>query len=179
MAEVQVKEDSGKGGKVRSKKQNTRVDMTPMVDLGFLLITFFMFTTTFSKPNVMDLGLPAKPKDEQKAPETEIKLSNSISIIIGKDNKLFYHQEDQAGLNDQTLVETTFDRDGIRKVIEQAKANAADKDKFTVIIKPTDDAVYKNFVDILDEMAVTKNERYGVTDIKPWELAIYKKKVGE
>lgn len=181
MAEVQVKEDSGKGGKVRSKKQNTRVDMTPMVDLGFLLITFFMFTTTFSKPNVMDLGLPAKPpKDKnQKPPDTEIKLSNSISLIIGKDNKIFYHQQDQQGLNDQTLMETNFDREGIRKVIEQAKANAADKDLFTVIIKPTDDAVYKNFVDILDEMAITKNERYGVTDIKPWELAIYKKKVGE
>ena len=179
MAEVQVKEDSGKGGKVRSKKQNTRVDMTPMVDLGFLLITFFMFTTTFSKPNVMDLGLPAKPKENQKPPDTEIKLSNSISIIIGKDNKIFYHQQDQQGLNDQTLVETNFDREGIRKVIEQAKARAADKDKFTVIIKPTDGAVYKNFVDILDEMAITKNERYGVTDIKPWELAVYKKKVGE
>lgn len=179
MAEVQVKEDSGKGGKVRSKKQNTRVDMTPMVDLGFLLITFFMFTTTFSKPNVMDLGLPAKPKENQKPPDREIKLSNSISIIIGKDNKIFYHQQDQQGLNDQTLVETNFDREGIRKVIEQAKARAADKDKFTVIIKPTDDAVYKNFVDILDEMAITKNERYGVTDIKPWELAVYKKKVGE
>lgn len=180
MAEVQVKEDSGKGGKVRSKKQNTRVDMTPMVDLGFLLITFFMFTTTFSKPNVMDLGLPAKPKDEkQKPPDTEIKLSNSISIIIGKDNKIFYHQQDQQGLNDQTLMETNFDREGIRKVIEQAKSRAADQNLFTVIIKPTDDAVYKNFVDILDEMAITKNERYGVTDIKPWELAIYKKKVGE
>jgi biopolymer transport protein ExbD len=180
MAEVQVKEDSGKGGKVRSKKQNPRVDMTPMVDLNFLMLMFFMFTTTFSKPNVMDLGLPAKPKPDAPKPEpTEIKLSNSISIIIGKDNKVFYHQEDQSGLTDQTLVETTFDRDGIRKVIEQAKARAADKEKFTVIIKPTDDAVYKNFVDILDEMAVTKNERYGVTDIKPWELAIYKKKVGE
>ena len=180
MAEVQVKEDSGKGGKVRSKKQNTRVDMTPMVDLGFLLITFFMFTTTFSKPNVMDLGLPAKQKDKnQKPPDTEIKLSNSISLIIGKDNKIFYHQQDQQGLNDQTLMETNFDREGIRKVIEQAKANAADKDLFTVIIKPTDDAVYKNFVDILDEMAITKNERYGVTDIKPWEEAIYKRKVGE
>jgi len=180
MAEVQVKEDSGKGGKVRSKKQNPRVDMTPMVDLNFLMLMFFMFTTTFSKPNVMDLGLPAKPKpDAPKPPDTEIKLSNSISIIIGKDNKVFYHQEDQTGLNDQTLIETSFDREGIRRVIEKAKAGAADKEKFTVIIKPTDDAVYKNFVDILDEMAITKNERYGVTDIKPWELAIYKKKVGE
>lgn len=180
MAEVQVKDSGAKGGKVRSKKQNTRVDMTPMVDLGFLLITFFMFTTTFSKPNVMDLGLPAKPKDEtQKPPDTEIKLSNSISIIIGKDNRVFYHQQDQAGLTDQTLIETKYDREGITKVIEQAKARAADQNMFTVIIKPTDDAVYKNFVDILDEMAITKNERYGVTDIKPWELAVYKKKVGE
>lgn len=180
MAEVQVQDKGEKGGKVRSKKQDTRVDMTPMVDLGFLLITFFMFTTTFSKPNVMDLGLPAKPKPDAPKPEqTEIDLTNSISLIIGKNNRIFYHQLDQAGLNDQTLQETTFDRSGITKVIEQAKARAKDKDKFTVIIKPTDDAVYKNFVDILDEMAITKNERYGVTDIKPWEKVIYERKVGE
>lgn len=180
MAEVQVNDKGGDGGKVRSKKQNTRVDMTPMVDLGFLLITFFMFTTTFSKPNVMDLGLPAKPKkDMPKPPPTEIDLSNSISLILGKDNRIFYHQLDQNGLNDQTLQETTFDREGITKVIERAVAGAKNKDLFTVIIKPTDDAVYKNFVDMLDEMAITKNERYGVTDIKPWEEAIYKRKVGE
>lgn len=178
MAEVQVQDKSEKGGKVRSKKQSTRVDMTPMVDLGFLLITFFMFATTFNKPNVMDLGLPAKPKENQKAPETEIKLSNSISIIIGKDNRLFWHQQDNTSLTDANLNETTFDRDGIRKVIQQAKANAADEKLFTVIIKPSDDAVYRNFVDILDEMAITKNEQYGVTDLKPWELAIYEKKVG-
>lgn len=179
MAEVQVQEKGDKGGKVRSKKQSTRVDMTPMVDLGFLLITFFMFTTTFSKPNVMDLGLPAKPKKDAPPPQkTEIDLSNSISLIIGKDNRIFYHQLDQAGLNDQTLMETSFDREGITKVIEQAKRNAKDVTKFTVIIKPTDDAVYKNFVDILDEMAITKSEQYGVTDIKPWEKAIYEKKVG-
>jgi biopolymer transport protein ExbD len=178
MAEVQVQEKSGKGGKVRSKKQSTRVDMTPMVDLGFLLITFFMFTTTFSKPNVMDLGLPAKPKDDkQKPPPTEIKLSNSISILLGKDNRVFWHQQDNTSLNDETLNETTLDREGIRKVIQQAKSRAADQSKFTVIIKPTDDAVYKNFVDILDEMAITKSEQYGVTDIKPWEKAIYEKKL--
>lgn len=180
MAEVQVQDKGGEGGKVRSKKQSTRVDMTPMVDLGFLLITFFMFTTTFSKPNVMDLGLPAKPKDkqQQQQSQTEIKLSNSISIIVGKDNRIFWHQQDQAGLNESTLNETSYDRDGIRKVIQSAKNRAQNKEIFTVIIKPTDDAVYKNFVDLLDEMAVTKNERYGVTDIKPWEKAVYEKKVG-
>lgn len=180
MAEVQVKESGDKGGKVRSKKQNTRVDMTPMVDLGFLLITFFMFTTTFSKPNVMDLGLPAKPKDEQqkKQSETEIKLSNSISILLGKDNRVFWHQQDQTSLTAATLNETSFDREGIRNVIKQAKRNAEDIKKFTVIIKPTEDAVYKNFVDILDEMAITKSEQYGVTDPKPWEIAIYKATVG-
>lgn len=177
MAEVQVQEKGDKGGKVRSKKQSTRVDMTPMVDLGFLLITFFMFTTTFSKPNVMDLGLPAKPKENQKAPDTEIKLSNSISILIGKDNRVFWHQQDNTSLTDANLNETTFDREGIRKVIQQAKANAADQSKFTVIIKPTDDAVYKNFVDILDEMAITKSEQYGVTDVKPWEKAVYDRKI--
>ena len=179
MAEVQVKDNSGKGGKVRSKKQAPHVDLTPMVDLAFLLITFFMLVTTFNKPNVMDLGLPAKPKDKtQTPPPTEIDLSNSISLIIGKDNRIFYHQLDQAGLNEQTLQETSFDREGITKVIEQAKARAKDQTKFTVIIKPTDDAVYKNFVDILDEMAITKNEIYGITDIKSWEQAIYDKKVG-
>ena len=127
----------------------------------------------------MDLGLPAKPKpDAPKPPPTEIDLSNSISLIIGKDNRIFYHQLDQAGLNEQTLQETSFDREGITKVIEQAKARAKDQSKFTVIIKPTDDAVYKNFVDILDEMAITKNEIYGITDVKSWEQAVYDKKVG-
>lgn len=177
MAEVQVQEKGEKGGKVRSKKQSTRVDMTPMVDLGFLLITFFMFTTTFSKPNVMDLGLPAKPKENQKPPDTEIKLSNSITLLLGKDNRVFWHQQDQTSLTDANLNETTLDREGIRNVVQQAKARAADQSIFTVIIKPTDDAVYKNFVDILDEMAITKSERYGVTDLKPWEEDIYERKV--
>ncbi|MEN2434432.1 biopolymer transporter ExbD [Weeksellaceae bacterium A-14] len=178
MAEVQVQEKGGGDGKVRSKKQNPRVDMTPMVDLNFLMLMFFMFTTTFSKPNVMDLGLPAKPKKDQKAPDTEIKLSNSISILLGKDNRVFWHQQDNTSLNDANLNETNFGADGIRQIIKTAKAHAADQTKFTVIIKPTDDAVYKNFVDILDEMAITKSDKYGVTDPKTWELAVYKRKVG-
>lgn len=179
MAEVQVQDKSEKGGKVRSKKQSTRVDMTPMVDLGFLLITFFMFTTTFSKPNVMDLGLPAKPDSTQKPPPpTEIDLKNSISLIIGKDNRIFYHQSDRNGLNDQTLMETNYTKNGLTKVIETARKNATVDSLFTVIIKPTDDAAYRNFVDVLDEMEITKTDHYGVTDIKEWEKPIYEKKVG-
>lgn len=178
MAEVQVQEKGGDGGKVRSKKQSTRVDMTPMVDLGFLLITFFMFTTTFSKPNVMDLGLPAKPKKDQVADTSELKLANSLTLILGKDNKIYWHQQDNTTLNEGNLNVTTFDREGVRKVIQQAKANAVDLKLFTVIIKPTDDSVYKNFVDILDEMKITETTKYGVTDIKPWEQAVYSKKAG-
>ncbi len=178
MADVQVKDSSGKGGKVRSQKQPPHVDLTPMVDLAFLLITFFMLVTTFNKPNVMDLGLPAKPRDEtQKPPPTDIKLSNSISVLIGKDNRLFWHQQETSTLNADNLNETTFDREGIREVIQQAKSRAEDQSIFTVIIKPTDDAVYKNFVDMLDEMAITESERYGVTDLKPAEQAAYNAKV--
>lgn len=179
MAEVQVKEQSGKGGKVRSKKQPPHVDLTPMVDLAFLLITFFMLVTTFNKPNVLDLGLPAKPDKDQKAPENiDIKLENSISIIIGKDNRLFWHQKDKDGLNEATLNETSFDKDGIRQVIKQAKAKAINPDIFTVIIKPVSDATYVNFVDIVDELEITNNERYGITKAKSWEMAVYEAKVG-
>lgn len=181
MAEVQVQDRGEKSGKVRSKKQSTRVDMTPMVDLGFLLITFFMFTTTFSKPNVMDLGLPGKPKDEQQEKLIDkpvIDLSNSISIILGKDNRVFYHQLAKGDLTPEVLNETTFDREGVRSVIMNAKKKAKDKDKFTIIVKPTDDAVYANFVDILDELEITRNERYGITEIKDWEKEVYNKKVG-
>ena len=179
MAEVQVQEKGGKGGKVRSKKINVRVDMTPMVDLGFLLITFFMLATTLSKPNTMDMKLPAKPK-QPVTDIPEIKLSNSITFLLGKDDKIYYHQLDQAGLTDPSkLQETTYDRNGIEKIIDEAKSRAANKDIFTVIIKPTDDSNYKNFVDLLDEMAITKTDHYGIGEVKPWEQKIYDQKVGK
>lgn len=177
MAEVQVQDKGGKGGKVRSKKQSTRVDMTPMVDLGFLLITFFMFTTTFSKPNIMDLNLPAKPKPNEKVQTPEIDLSNSVTFIVGKDNNLFYHQQDASGLNEQTLIPTTYDRDGVEKVIAQAKKKAKNQENFTVIIKPLEDANFKHFVDILDEMEITGTKHYGIAEIKPFEQTVYDKKV--
>lgn len=169
MAEVIAQEKQG-GSKQRKKL--IRVDMTPMVDLGFLLITFFMFTTNFTKPNVMDLGLPAK--DPNPIPERfDIHPKNQVTFILGKDNRVFYHQQAKEDLNSSNLKETNFSGINITKIISEAYNKAPKKENFTIIIEPTDDANYKNFVDILDNIAISKKERYGITDIKPWEKKVY------
>lgn len=166
MAEVIAQEKQG--GKQRKKL--IRVDMTPMVDLGFLLITFFMFTTNFTKPNVMDLGLPAK----SPIPSTEvIDVRNQITFILGKDNRIFYHQNSAEDLNTSNLKETDLSGMNVPKLIAEAYKNAPKPQNFTVIIKPTDDSSYKNFVDMLDNVSISKKERYGVTDIKTWEKKVY------
>ncbi|MFZ4931875.1 biopolymer transporter ExbD [Chryseobacterium sp. Mn2064] len=173
MAEVIAQEKQG--GK--QKKKMIRVDMTPMVDLGFLLITFFMFTTNFTKPNVMDLGLPGKDIHDPPIDIKVIKDKNQVTFILGKDNRVFYHQSNATDLNTGNLKETDFSGIKISKIISEAYKNAPNQENFTIIIKPTDEANYKNFVDMLDNIAIAKKERYGVTDIKPWETKIYKELV--
>lgn len=143
------------------------VDMTPMVDLGFLLITFFMFTTTFNKPNVLDLGLPAGEGG------TEINYKNQLTFILGENNRIFYYQKEAKNLSENDLKEVSFEGMNLSKLITTYKNSALSPENFTVIIKPTDDANYKNFVDILDEMSLTKNERYGISDLKPLEKNLY------
>lgn len=167
MAEVIAQE---KQGGTKQRKKLIRVDMTPMVDLGFLLITFFMFTTNFTKPNVMDLGLPAKGPH---SPGNVVDVRNQVTFILGKDNRVFYHQQAKEDLNKNNLKETDFNGLNVTKIISEAYNKAPKKENFTIIIEPTDDANYKNFVDVLDNIAISKKERYGVTDIKPWEKKVY------
>lgn len=162
---------SKKNEKKSLSKKLIRVDMTPMVDLGFLLITFFMFTTNFTKPNVVDLGLPAGQSG------TEINYKNQITFILGKDNRIFYYQKEANNLSEKDLKEVSFQGMELAKLIKSYKKSAPVPENFTVIIKPTDDANYKNFVDMLDEMALTKNERYGISDLKPLEKTIYEEKI--
>jgi biopolymer transport protein ExbD len=168
MAEI-ISNEKSKGKSTLSRK-TVRIDMTPMVDLGFLLITFFMFTTNFTKPNVMDLGLPAKSEVPTNA---VIKDKNQITFILGKDNTVFHHQSNANDLTAENLKQTDFSGLNIAKTIAAAHKNAPNPDIFTVIIKPTDDATYKNFVDMLDDISLSKKERYGVADLKPWEKKIY------
>src|SRR5512146_299895 len=151
MAELEQKQVGKKGKKKGRKKMSTRVDLTPMVDLGFLLVTFFMLTTTFSKPQTMEINMPVKPKEEIKEEEqNSLKASNALNVLIGAENKVYWYR----GLPQEPiepLSETNFSADGIRKVLLEKNRMISN---MVVLIKPSNDANYKNVVDILDEMNI-------------------------
>ena len=166
-----------KGGKVRSKKQSTRVDLTAMVDLAFLLLTFFMLTTTLAKPQAMDLAMPDKEKQDQQ--ELTIADNRTMTILLGAGNRLEWYM----GLVDKPMTPPQVDnygRNGIRKaLIENAKkviATTGDPSKgLIVLIKPSDQSNYRNFVDILDEMKVSNIERYAIVEISDPDIALLKR----
>ena len=138
----------------RNRRAVPKVDLTAMVDLAFLLITFFMLTTSLSKPIAMDVAKPDKPTDDTQEP---VPASRSMTILLGKNNKLAWYMGEAD--KSQPVIEGY---DGIRKslMINKAKVearNASDpKKSLFVIIKPTEAANYKNFVDIMDELKVAK-----------------------
>ncbi len=156
---------------ITTNTHQPRVDMTPMVDLGFLLITFFVFTTTFSSQNMMKLSMP----DRTDILGSPMKESNTLTFILGEGNRIFWHQKNTKDLNPQVLNETAFGT-SLSKLIIQRRNNAPNKEKFTIIIKPMDESNYKNAVDVLDEMAITNQVRYVLADISKKEVEVYQTK---
>lgn len=198
MASIDSGGDGGqkKGpGVKKAKKLSTRVDMTPMVDLGFLLITFFVFTATMSEPTTLDLNMPKDIKDKKE--QTEVKESGVLSVMLGKQDVVYYY-EGKLKEDGSNFQSTSFK--GIRDIIikkrqevidrykqrpdpeceaKMAKegkpiSNCADRD-FVVIIKPTKDATYKNTVDILDEMTINQVRTYAMVKIFDQEYELIKK----
>src|SRR5690242_6999091 len=163
MAEMEVKESKKKGpGVKKGKKHSTRVDLTPMVDLGFLLITFFIFTTTVQQPTSMNLNMPKDTKDQKDL--TRVKESGSLTLLLGKDNVVYYYYG-----NDPSTMKTTNYKD-VRDIILKKKKSTPASDLF-VIIKPDKDATYKNAVNILDEMDINQIDRYAMVDPTPDEYS--------
>jgi biopolymer transport protein ExbD len=151
------KHKKGPGVK-KSKKLSTRVDLTPMVDLGFLLITFFIFTTTMSQPTAMRLFLP---KDTEKPEEqNKIKESGALSILLSKNNAVYYYEGTL--LPDGSNFKSTNFKE-IRDIIINKKKSTNPED-FVVVIKPGSESTYKNTVDMLDEMTINDIKRYAMVD---------------
>jgi biopolymer transport protein ExbD len=201
MAQIQGNDqDSGKGGKhkkVRAKKNSTHIDMTPMVDLAFLLLTFFMLTTTFGKPKTMEINMPVKPDNE----DNKMEVNNAITLLLSDNDKIYWYFGE---LKPETkLTPTDFSTEGVRKLLldynknavekitslrEQAnKTNMADttlkrmevdvkaeKRSLMVLVKTDDKAKFKNVIDALDELNITMVGKYALVDIAQQEYDLIK-----
>jgi len=184
MAEIQSSSGYQKQpDKIRSKKMSTRIDFTPMVDLGFLLITFFMLTTTLAKPQVMTLVMPEKESDDPPA----IIDRKVLTLLLGANDKIYWYE----GLTDARLDSTNFSAEGLRRVILEKMKDVesqyglenyhAPKTKqlkkgshLNVLIKPTAESRFQNLVDALDEMAVCQVRYYMILDIAQAEKEFIK-----
>jgi biopolymer transport protein ExbD len=160
MAELNASSTGGlknRSGVKKSKKLSTRVDLTPMVDLGFLLITFFIFTTTISRPKAMHLFLPKESPNPIQQKE-----SGALTLIPSGNERLYYYE----GMDPSKLQTAPFQ--SLREIIrnKQNKTNPAD---FMAILKPTNTCTYQNTIACLDEMTINKVTKYALVDISPVE----------
>lgn len=200
MSEVQQQEQGSdrKHKKVRAKKSSTHVDMTPMVDLAFLLLTFFMLTTTFSKPKTMELNMPDKDPNQQQ------KVNNALTVLLTDKNQIYYYTGEFKPDSTQLQL-TTFDMDkGIHKLLldlnkptideikvindrkerkeipdsvfkKMKKEAQAKKSALTVLIKTDDKAKYRNAIDMIDELNSCMIGKYALVEMGKEEYDLLQK----
>jgi len=203
MAEVNTG-DSGGGGKhdkKRAKKSSTNIDMTPMVDLAFLLLTFFVLTSTFNKPKTMEINFPAKPEDEKM----NIKVNNALTFLMTEDDGIYYYngefypEGNEKGEPATQIIKTDFSATGLHKLLLDRNKPTVDaikkleeqyknreivdttfkrlvnkekglKEALTVLIKADDKAIYKNIIDVVDELNICNIGKYAIVDIAKSEV---------
>jgi biopolymer transport protein ExbD len=179
MAEMDTSSGGGhkKGpGVKKPKKLSTRVDLTPMVDLGFLLITFFVFTTTMSKPTVMKMN---EPKDEKPEEEMKVKESAVMTILLGRADQVYYYMGTLTEENASAQFKSTGYKE-IRQVILDKRNSVPNGDQsksdLMYIIKADSASTFKNVIDILDEMSINNIPagHYAEVDLSPTEAMLIK-----
>lgn len=156
MGEITTDIPNNRSGKNKRKKHSTRVDLTPMVDLGFLLITFFIFTTSLSEPTAMKLALP---HDSQTVPPMKAAEEKTLHLILGADRQWWtYAGADLESISAATSLSEIRER--IRQKRQEVIQQYGDAREYIVLIKPTEQASYADVVNALDEMTVNAVIRY-------------------
>jgi biopolymer transport protein ExbD len=184
--------DEHKKGK--PKKQQLRVDFTPMVDMNMLLITFFMFCTTLSKPQMMNLVMPSKENNVDIDRRSQTAADRTITLLLAEDNKVYYYLGKPDYENWQSLVLTDYSPEGLRKMLVERNSdrvlkmaqlrldkvqNKVSEEVFreraaeirdakggqTVVIKPTDASTFENLVEVLDEMQICSIGVYAIVEM--------------
>lgn len=196
---MDAQQDGAKRGRkpTKLKRLASRVDLTALVDLGFLLITFFMLATSLAKPQTMEISMP--PRDRPSSKLSAIKASLAMTIIIGKDSKVYYFfgRAEKA----TEVAQTSFAPNGIRKVLlqrngavnvelqrlqQQKRSGAISAEAYTeraaavkmgraalvVLIKPSDSSKYEDLVGIMDEMNIANMGKYAILPISASEAAL-------
>jgi biopolymer transport protein ExbD len=175
MAEIAESGGGGKKGGKKGKKLSTRIDLTPMVDLGFLLITFFIFTTTMSKPKTMEINMPSEEKTEKP---NEVKDYTAMTVLLSKEHRVYYYLGmANDPMNPPDVKVTYFQaKNGIRDaIIDLKKSVYAERnngapghkadDEPVILIKADTTSQYDDLVNILDEMQVNGINIYALVDI--------------
>ena len=176
------------------KKINLRVDFTPMVDMNMLLITFFMFCTTLSKPQMMNLVMPTKDKSVVDGHQTQTEASKTITLILAEDNIVYYYLGKLDETNPASLIKTDYSPTGLRAILVerngevirqmaelrlQKQKNEISNEVFdqksseirdakggqVVVIKPMEVSTYENLVNVLDEMQICSIGMYAIVDL--------------
>lgn len=183
--------------KLRSKRHSTKIDMTPMVDLAFLLLTFFILTTTMMDENTLDIVLPASGTPPKP-------VNNAVNIILSGEDKLFYYTgelrpettlkatnfkaiRNVIGMKNKKIIAeinryikghpgvNVYDDSLHVKAIKKIQSNPSG---VTVIIKYDSEAKYRNAIDIVDEMDVcgVGSGRYAIVNtLEPLEKSLLMK----
>jgi biopolymer transport protein ExbD len=154
--------DTAAAGSKRSVRAMPRIDMTPMVDLGFLLITFFIFTTSMSQNHGLKLIMPKGPPDNNSAE------SATLSVILSDKGVFAYRGKWEDALREGRVQKTTLATyTGIGEGICQLQkklASGGRRDELTFVIKPTKTAAYTQIIDALDQALIHQVKRYAIVD---------------
>jgi biopolymer transport protein ExbD len=170
--------DKHRAGSRRRAGHQLKIDMTPMVDLGFLLISFFVITAELARPTTMDLIMP-----KDRGQPSELGESSALTVLLDNDRLFYYHGKWEEALKNNAIIQTSFSGStGLRKIIgekqrqlDMSAKNKEGRNGLMLLIKPGDRAAYKNIVDLLDEATISMVKKYAIIRLseqeKDWLLS--------